>query len=153
MVDEINIDPQQDREMVRKLRHLNTDIDRTRNARWQPAQHDSPEFFGRDLDKQITQMSENYGKSRENLKTTLEAYAKWLEEVVASFETAEETQQSAIDAKTAAVADAADAAEFRRDLHENERKAGGQTLSGTLRASIEDVHDTILDFIASQEQA
>ncbi|PAU69713.1 hypothetical protein B1400_0592 [Bifidobacterium italicum] len=153
MVDEININPQQDRVMVRKLRHLNTDIDRTRNARWQPAQHDSPEFFGQDLDKQIAQMSENYHKSRKNLKTTLEAYAKWLEEVVANFETAEETQQSAIDAKTAAVADAADAAEFRRDLHENERKAGGQTLSGTLRASIEDVHDTILDFIASQEQA
>lgn len=153
MVDEININPQQDRVMVRKLRHLNTDIDRTRNARWQPAQHASPEFFGRDLDKQIKQMSDNYRKSRENLQTTLEAYAKKLEEIIASFETAEETQQTSIDARTAAVADAAAAAEFRRDLHENERKAGGQTLSGTLRASIEDVHDTILDFIASQEQA
>lgn len=153
MMDEININPQQDREMVRKLRHLNTDIDRTRNARWQPAQHDSPEFFGQDLDKQITQMSENYRKSRENLKTTLEAYAKWLEEVVANFETAEENQQTAIGVNSTALADMADTVEFNSEMLENERNGSGQTLTGTLRATIEGVHDTILDFIASQDQA
>lgn len=151
MVDEININPQQDRVMVRKLRHLNTDIDRTRNARWQLAKHTSPEFFGQELDGRIKRMSDNYRDSRKNLKTTLEAYAKWLEDVVANFETTEENQQTAIGVNSTAVDDMTDTVEFKREMLENERNGSGQTLTGTLRATIEGVHDTILDFIASQD--
>lgn len=143
MVDEININPQQDREMVSKLQHLSEDIDRTRNARWQPADHTSPEFFGQDLDEQIRQMHDNYRQSRENLKKTLSNYAKALERIIDGFETTEHDQQ-------AAVAGIADRLEFTQDVRENERAISGQP-SGTLMSSIVDVHDTILDFIASQD--
>lgn len=143
MVDEININPQQDREMVSKLQHLSEDIDRTRNARWQPAAHTSPKFFGQDLDEQIRQMHDNYRQSRENLKTTLSNYAKALEKIIDGFETTEQDQQ-------AAVAGIADRLEFTQDVRENERAISGQP-SGTLMSSIVDVHDTILDFIASQD--
>ncbi|PAU68910.1 hypothetical protein [Bifidobacterium criceti] len=150
MVDEINIDPQQDREMVRKLQHLSEDIDRTRNARWQPAAHTSPEFFGQDLDEQIQQMHENYRQSRENLKTTLSNYAKALEQIIVDFETTEQDQQAAV----AKVASAVDSLAFSLEVQANEHAISNQQQSsGTLMSSIVDVHDTILDFIAQQDRA
>lgn len=151
MVDKINIETQADRNAVRKLQHVHENIDQTDSAGWQPAEHTSPDFFGQDLDEKIATMGTSYLQSRENLKQSLKAYAEWLEKVVRTFEVTEAEQQADIN-KNASVVDALD---FKREVRRREHSAsqtGAKGVAGTITASVEDLHSTILDFVAAQDQ-
>lgn len=147
MESKINIETSEDRATVRELHNINTGIDETRNARWKPAHHESPVFFGTDLDRDLTTLAQEYQESRENLKTTLQEYAKWLDEVIENFEEAEAGNRTNVKQASAQL----DSTSFATEVRQRETIRSTMPAGAVVAEVMAKMRSDVLDFLAKTE--
>ncbi|MCI6532050.1 MAG: hypothetical protein SO053_04270 [Bifidobacterium animalis] len=148
MESKINIETSEDRAKVRELHNINSGIDETRNARWKPAHHESPAFFGDTLDKSIANLTEEYQESRENLKSTMQEYAEWLDDVINIFGQAETSQQDILKEVSARV----DSADFASDVQKKEKSRSNSPMIAATSEAFAQMRSAVLDFLANTEK-
>lgn len=147
MESKINIETSEDRAKVRELHNINSGIDETRNAHWKPTQHESPSFFGTSLDRNISALAKEYQQSRENLKTTLQEYAKWLDEVIEIFEETEAGNQA--NAKQASAQ--LDSTSFATEVRQRETIRSTMPAGAVVAEVMAKMRSDVLDFLAKTE--
>lgn len=147
MESKINIETSEDRTTVRELHNINSGIDETRNAHWKPTQHESPSFFGTSLDRNISALAKEYQQSRENLKTTLQEYAKWLDEVIEIFEETEARNQTNARQASAQL----DSASFATEVRQRETIRSTMPAGATVAEVVAKMRSDVLDFLAKTE--
>lgn len=147
MESKINIETGKDRAKVRELHNINSGIDETRNAHWKPAQHESPSFFGASLDHNISALAKEYQESRENLKTTLQEYAKWLDEVIEIFEETEAGNQTNARQASAQL----DSATFATEVRQRETIRSTMPAGAAVAEVMAKMRSDVLDFLAKTE--
>lgn len=148
MESKINIETSEDRAKVRELHNINSGIDETRNARWKPAHHESPVFFGDTLDKSIANLTKEYQESRENLKATMQKYAEWLDDVINIFGQVETSQQDMLKEVSARV----DSADFASDVQKKEKSRSNSPMIAATSEAFAQMRSAVLDFLANTEK-